>query len=105
MRHDGSNQKRETIAWSKRNQSMVWRDAVHRVWRNWMKHFSERRKAGSPAMALGLADRLLTWCEILAVRLFATRVPLAGPLAGYYGGRIPTRQMPRARVHRLRYAY
>jgi hypothetical protein len=105
MRHSGSNQKRETIAWSKRNQSMCWRDAAHRVWRNWMKHFSERRKEGSPAMKLGLVDRLLTWEEILSKRLFATRIPLDGPLEGYYRGRIPTRQMPRAREHRLRYAY
>jgi transposase-like protein len=105
MRHSGANQKRETIAWSKRNQSMVWRDALHRVWRNWVKHFSERRKEGSPAMALGLVDRLLTWPEILAQRIFATRLDLAGPLGGYYGGRIPTRQMPGAREHRLRYAY
>ena len=105
MRHSGSNQKRETIAWSKRNQSMVWRDAAHRVWRNWAKHFSERRKQGSPAMELKLIDRLLTWPEILGQRLFATRVRLEGPLGGYYGGRIPTRQMPRARAHRLGYAY
>jgi transposase-like protein len=105
MRHGGSNQKRETIAWSKRNQSMVWRDAVHRVWRNWVKHFSERKKEGSPAMRLGLADRLLSWPEILGRRLFATRVRLPGPLGDYYGGRIPTRQMPRARVHGLGYAY
>ena len=105
MRHSGSNQKRETIAWSKRNQSMVWRDAVHRVWRNWAKHISERRKRGSPAMELGLVDRLLSWAEILKERLFATRAALEGPLEGYYWGRIPTRQMPEAREHRLRYAY
>jgi len=105
MRHSGSNQKRETIAWSKRNQSMYWREAVHRVWRNWAKHFSERRKEGSPAMRLRLTDRLLGWPEILAQRLFATRIRLEGPLGDYYGGRIPTRQMPRARYHRLGYAY
>jgi len=105
MRHSGSNQKRETIAWSKRNQSMYWREVVHRMWRNWVKHFSERRKDESPAMRLGLVDRLLTWPEILAQRLFATRIPLGGPLEDYYWGRIPTRQMPRAREHRLRYAY
>jgi len=105
MRHSGSNQKRETIAWSKKKQSMCWRDAAHRVWRNWMKHFSERRKQGSPAMKLGLVDRLLTWQEILAQRLFATRILLEGPLEDYYWGRIPTRQMPRGREHRGGYAY
>ena len=105
MRHSGSNQKRETIAWSKRNQSMCWRDAVLRVWRNYVKHFSERRKDASPAMQLGLTDRLLDWPEILGRRLFVSRLRLQGPLEDYYWGRIPTRQMPRAREHRRRYAY
>ena len=59
----------------------------------------------TPAMRLGLANRLLRWEEILARRLFATRIPLPEPLGDYYGGRIPTRQMPRARAHRLGYAY
>jgi transposase-like protein len=104
MRHSGSNQKRETIAFSKRNQSMVWRDAVHRVWRNYAKHISERRREGSPAMRLGLLTRLLRWREILRQRLFATRTRLAEPLAAYYFGRIPTRQIPSARRHGLRYA-
>jgi transposase-like protein len=105
MRHSGANQKRETIAWSKRNQSMLWRDALHRVWRNYVKHFSERRKKGSPAMRLGLADRILSWSELLAQRLFVTRMELPTPLDRYYWGRVPTRQIPNAREHRLRYAF
>jgi len=60
---------------------------------------------GEPAMELRLVDRLLTWPEILGQRLFATRIPLKGPLECYYSGRIPTRQIPRARPHRLAYAY
>ena len=105
MRHGGANHKRETIAWSKRNQSLVWRDAVHRLWRNYAKHVSERRKQGSPAMRLGLLSRLLRWSEILHRRLFVTQLHLEPPLDGYYWGRIPTRQLPRARKHRLRYAF
>jgi transposase-like protein len=104
MRHGGANQKRETIAYSKRNQSMLWRDAVHRVWRNFAKHVSERRREGSPAMRLDLTPRLLTWPEILAQRLFVARVGLPDPLSGYYWGRVPTRQLPQARNHQLRYA-
>jgi len=104
MRHGGANHKRETIAWSKRNQSMLWRDAVHRVWRNWAKHVSERKREGSPAMRLGLAKRLLGWGEILGRRLFVTRMQLPEPMETYYYGRVPTRQMPNAREHRLRYA-
>jgi transposase-like protein len=104
MRHGGANHKRETIAWSKRNQSMLWRDAVHRVWRNWAKHVSERKRAGSPAMRLGLARRLLRWAEILGRRLFVTRIALPEPIGTYYAGRVPTRQIPNARAHRLKLA-
>jgi transposase-like protein len=105
MRHSESNQKRETIACSKRNQSMCWRDAVIRVWRNYAKHVSERKKQGSPAMRLDLTTRLLDWEEILGERLYANRIPLPDPLADYYWGRIPTRQIPNARDHRLQYAF
>jgi transposase-like protein len=105
MRHSGANHKRETLAWSKRNQSMVWRDALHRVWRNWVKHVSERKKAGSPAMRLGLRARLLSWKEVLGQRIFVTRMRLEEPTGTYYWGRIPTRQIPKARAHRRKYAF
>lgn len=105
MRHSGSNHKRETIAFSKRNQSMLWRDAVHRVWRNYVKHASERKRNETPAMRLGLTDHRLGWEEVLSRRLFATRTALMAPLDDYYWGRVPTRQLPNARVHRLRYAF
>jgi transposase-like protein len=105
MRHSGSNHKRETIAWSKRNQSMVWRDSVHRCWRNYGKHISERKKEGSPAMRLGLFDRILTWPDLAATRLFPSRIRLAEPLDRYYWGRIKTRQIPNGREHEARFAY
>jgi hypothetical protein len=105
MRHNGANHKRETIAWSKRGQSMVWRDAIHRVWRNYVKHFSERRKDESPAMRLGLTRSRLEWTQILSARLFPTRTELLPPLDQYYAGHIKTRQIPNARTHRLRYAF
>jgi transposase-like protein len=102
FRHGGANHKRETIAFSKRNHSMLMREAVTRVWRNFVKHRSERRKRGTPAMALGLATRPLAWEEILDARIFVTRVRLPAPLDRYYFGRVPTRQLPNAREHRLR---
>ena len=46
MRHSGANFKRETLAWSKRRQSMVWRDCLFRVWRNWVKRTAERGSGG-----------------------------------------------------------
>jgi transposase-like protein len=103
-RHGGSNHKRETIAFSKRNHAMLMRESVTRVWRNFVKHVSERRRRGTPAMRLGLTTRPLTWGEILGERIFVTRVELPAPLDRYYFGRVPTRQIPSAREHRLRYA-
>lgn len=105
MRHSGANHKRETIAWSKRRQSMVWRDCLHRVWRNYVKRISERGRHETPAMRLGLVRRRLGWEEILAQRLFVTRTRLEAPLDRYYWGREPTRQIPNARAHTLRYAF
>jgi transposase-like protein len=105
MRHSGSNHKRETIAFSRRNQSMVGRDAVHRVWRNYVKSVSEQKRNESPAMRLGLFDHRLSWAEVLERRLFVTQIEPAPPLDVYYWGRVPTRQLPNARDHRLRYAF
>jgi transposase-like protein len=104
LRHDGGNHKRETIGFSKRNQSMLWREAIHRVWRNWVKQVSERRGRGTPAMRLGLTKRPMGWDEILVERLFPTRIALPDVVARSYFGRIPTRSIPGWRAHTLRYA-
>jgi hypothetical protein len=104
VRHNGSNHKRGTIACSKRNQAILWREAIHRVFRNYVKHFSERRRDATPAQRLGLCSSPLRWEQILERRIFPTRIPMPEPLDRYYGGRIRTRQLPRARAHALRYA-
>jgi hypothetical protein len=107
IRHCGSHHKRETIAFSKRLQSGVGRMAILAVWRNWMKPFSERdRKAEkeSPAMRLGLTDHLWTVEEVLAKRLFPSRIVLPEPWRTYYWGRVPSRTLTRWRQHRRRYA-
>jgi len=104
LRHGGGNHKRETIAFSKRNQAMVWREAIHRVWRNHVKQLSERRGGGTPAMVLGMNDAPLTWETILWERIFPSRIQLPATMRKAYFGRIPTRQLPRARAHLLSYA-
>ncbi len=104
LRHDGGNHKRETIAFSKRNQAMLWREAIHRVWRNHVKQLSERRGGGTPAMRLAIDPAPLSWEEILGERIFPSRIRLPAPLEKAYFGRIPTRQLPRARAHTLHYA-
>jgi len=104
LRHSGANHKRETVAFSKRRQSALERMGIFIVWRNWMKPFSERKQDASPAMRLGIADHRLMIEEVLAHRLFPSRVGLPEPWVEYYWSRVPTRTISRCVEHRRRYA-
>jgi len=105
IRHSGANHKRETIAASKRRASAAERLFVFAVWRNWMKPFSERRRGATPAMRLGLADRWLEAAEVLARRLFPSRMRIPRRWRAYYDRTIRTRALPRCAKHELKYAY
>ena len=104
LRHCSANHKRETIAFSKRRQSILYRAAIWAVWRNFMKDRSENAKRGTPAMALGLTKKVLTIEQVLATRLFPDRFSLSGWLSDCYFGRIPTRAIEHCVPHRARYA-
>jgi hypothetical protein len=104
VRHSSANHKRETIAFSKRRQSAAERLAIFTVWRNYQKPFSERRRDASPAQRLGLVHGRLALDDVLAERLFPSRIALPARLADYYWRRIPTRRIPNGRRHTLRYA-
>jgi hypothetical protein len=104
LRHSGANHKRETIAFSKRRASAVERIAIFVVWRNWVKSFSERRRGTTPAMRLALVERPLTAKEVLAERLFASRISLPDRWQPYYWRTTPTRALPRLARHTKRYA-
>jgi hypothetical protein len=104
IRHSGANHKRETIAFSKRRQSAAERMALFQVWKNFVKHRSELKREGTPAMALALTDHPLTFREILAERLFPSRVVLPERVSRYYWRQIHTRALPRERRHSLTYA-
>jgi hypothetical protein len=104
IRHSGANHKRESIAFSKRRQSAAARISIFAVWRNYQKSFSERQRDATPAMKLGVESRRWSTEEILAARLFVTRVGLPAPGLRQYRGAIATRYLPRNRVHALRYA-
>ena len=104
-RHNSANHKRETIAFSKRHQSVVERAAVLAVWQTFTKSFSERRGGGTPAMRLGLRDRPVPVRELLSRRLFPERVGLPEVLQGYYRGEVPTREIENERRHRLKLAF
>jgi transposase-like protein len=104
VRHSCANHKRETIAFSKRSSSGIARMWVMLAWRNYAKWFSERRRAGTPAMRAGVCERRLSVREILAWRRFPGRIELPEPWADHYWGRVLARQYPRDRPHRLKYA-
>ncbi len=105
LRHGGANHKRETIAFSKRRQGALHRLAIWVVWRNYVKWTSERRPGRTPAQVLGIVPRRLRVEDVLRERLFPTRLRLPGWVARCYAGRIPTRRLPRIRVHALAYAF
>jgi hypothetical protein len=105
IRHSGANHKRETIAFSKRRQGAGERLWCFLVWRNWMKWFSERRKDGTPAMRLGIADSRLGVEVLLEMRFFPAHSPLPERWMTYYRRRTPTRRIPNIAEHRLKYAF
>jgi len=103
IRHSSANHKRETIAFAKRRQSAAERLAILLVWRNTMKSFSERKQDASPAERLGILGRKLQVEDVLAQRLFPTRIALPARWADYYWREIPTRRIPNPVRHRAVY--
>jgi len=104
VRHSGANHKRETIAFSKRRQSAASRLWLMLVWRNYVKSFSERKRDATPAMRAGVSSRRRSLEEMLERRRFPSRIRLPERWARYYWGLTPTRGLPNARAHTLRYA-
>ena len=105
LRHSSANHKRETVAFSKRRQSALYRMAIWTVWRNYMKDRSENRPKGTPAQAIGVTRRAFELVDVLRTRLFPDRVEgIRGWLAECYFGRIATRAIEHCVVHRARYA-
>jgi hypothetical protein len=105
IRHSSANHKRETIAFSKRRQSAIERLWILVVWRNAMKSFSERKRDATPAQRLGLLERRYTVTDVLAERLFPTRIALPARWVPYYWRTTPTRRIPNAVSHRAKFAF
>jgi transposase-like protein len=105
IRHSGANHKRETIAFSKRRQAAIERLWTFLVWRNYGKSFSERHPGESPAMRLGLTDRLLNAEELLNGRRFLSRIGLPPRWETHYRRLTPTRRIAHTQVHALKYAF
>ena len=105
IRHSSANHKRETIAWSKRRAHSAYRLAILLVWRNYIKRRWEKRCRQTPAMLKGVVDRVLQPEDIIASRLFRTRIALPSKWDLYYDCRVETRELAVNRTHDLRYAY
>jgi hypothetical protein len=78
LRHTCSDQKRETIAFGRRLESILGRAHLMAVWKNFIKARSERRPDRStPAMHLGLTDTRWRWDRVFSRRLFPGRTRVA----------------------------
>ena len=104
LRHNGANHKRETIAFSKRHQSVVERSAWLLLWQNFAKPFSERHGGGTPAMRAGWMERPIPVAELLRDRRFPARVGLPEEWARYYRGEVKTARIRNEQRHRLKLA-
>jgi hypothetical protein len=104
IRHCLKDHTRETIGFGKRRQHSLYRLAIFLVWRNYIKLRRERRCRSTPAMLVGLLSRPLTEAEVLARRVFVTRVELTPAWESYYWRRIETRPLAVNRVHELKFA-
>jgi transposase-like protein len=103
LRHNSANHKRETIAFSKRHQAVVWRAAWLLAWQNFAKPYSERHGGGTPAMRAGLASRPIPVEELLRWRRFPWRAGLSEEWRRYYHGEVPTRRIRNERRHTLKF--
>jgi transposase-like protein len=104
IRHTGANQKRETIAFSKRRQGALYRIAIWAAVRNYVKPASVKHRHPPPGVAIGAIPRAMTISGLLGERCFPWRFDLPGWLGDCYFARIPTRRMARCRIHELTYA-
>ncbi len=105
LRHDGSNHKRETIAFSKRHQCVIERAAIHVMTVNFSRPFSTNHDARTPAMRLGVAETPRSPEALLEGRLFATRVKPPPVWMEYYRGLVDTPEIKNPRRHTLKLAF
>ena len=86
VRHSTADHKRETIAFSRRLESIVGRVFLGAVWKNFVKGRSERKPdRRTPAMLLALSEAPWSWSKLLRQRLFPAREPVPAPWRKLYG--------------------
>jgi len=106
LRHTLAAHKRETISFGRRINAIVERFFVTAIWRNFVKHRSERRPdRRTPAMLLGLTDRPWPWPRVLGRRLFPAREKIDAEWMRLYRRVWPTPELPINTRHQLKYAF
>jgi hypothetical protein len=106
LRHTLAAHKRETIAFGRRINAICERFFLTVVWRNFVKHRSERRPDHTtPAMKLGLTDRPWTWPRALGRRLFPARERIDSEWMRLYRRDWLTPELGKNTRHRLKYAF
>jgi transposase-like protein len=105
MRHSAANLKRETIAFSKRIQAVIYRHAIFQIWVNHVKSAAERDPRTGRAERLRLASGRRKIADLLKQRIFPTRMTLCRRVADYYWSRVKSRFLENERGHDLKYAF
>ena len=106
LRHSLAAHKRETIAFGRRLNAILERLFLTVVWRNFVKHRSERRPdRTTPAMRLGLTDRPWPWTRVLGRRLFPARERVDSEWMRLYRRAWPTPELGVNTRHQLKYAF
>jgi len=105
MRHCCANHRRETIAFSRRRQDSAYRLSVFIVWKNFEKRRWEKKCTQTPAMLIGLTDRVLTCNDILDRRLFPAHYQLPPSWQNYYRRQVLTPVIQNNLHHELKYAF
>lgn len=106
LRHCQANQRRETIAFSKRRQGAIERALLFLYWRNYVKWRREKAPGETAAMAAGVAPGRRSWRDLLRRRRFPRRGLLPAPWNDYYWRRIRTAVLgPNQATHDLRFAF
>jgi hypothetical protein len=106
LRHARAHNRRRTIAYSRRHNDHMLRDALTVVWRNMIKRSHEQRvEAPTPGMIRGVATERWTWERVLARRLFPSLMTPCERLMRFYRGDEITRSLPVNQRHRLKNAF
>ena len=106
LRHSLSHQRRETIAFARRHNSLAEQLITHGVWLNYVKARRENRpQEGTRAMHAGLTDEPWSWERIFARRLQPFEVDLPPTWQRVYCRRLPFPSHLEVKPHALKNAF